>query len=355
MTYHTTISRRSKARIVAVLVGAILISAVQAQVAQSPGTSPDKGNCSPAQPLPPQAVPPKTHRFREFFASTLAAVVQTATGGIVGTLNGRIMDWFGKKGYREGYSNPGMYPAQVDPTQSTAAVDPYGVAETNESQPCDYPAAEQVYDARTGQLIANGDIPYIAAASGYDDTLYAGIAYEVHALAADGNSTSINAATYEFHTGDKFLVYFRPSLPGRLEVYNINPAGQQTLIEPKDIAAGQLTRLGPYQFTGLTGDELLRLVLTPCSNPLLLATTRDIVLADAGPETTSQMAEQPSGGFQLPSCDAPTTRGLDVRTRDIEKVAVDDLTTFALDPVSQQEYDSGQVTPREVTIVFHSI
>ena len=107
-----------------------------------------------------------------------------------------------------------------------------------------------------------------------------------------------------------------------------------------------MTGLGPYQFTNLVGDESLRLVLSPAPTPQLLAATRDIVRVDA--------ATQMRGGVQLGNCDAPTTRGLEeVRTRDIQKVAVDGMTSFALDPVSQQEHDLGQVTPREATIVFH--
>jgi hypothetical protein len=69
---------------------------------------------------------------------------------------------------------------------------------------------------------------------------------------------------------------------------------------------------------------------------------------DAPPQTAP-----PSGGLQLASCGAPTPRGLDVHTRDIQKIAVDGTTSFALDPVSRQELNSGQVTPREATIVFH--
>ena len=142
-----------------------------------------------------------------------------------------------------------------------------------------------------------------------------------------------------------------------MEIYNINPAGQQTLIDSSNMAAGQLSELGPYQFTNLAGDESLRLILSPCSNPQLLATTRDIVRADgAAPPAASGSTVAIGNGVQLSSCGAPTTRGISrkkVRTRDIQKVAVDGSTSFALDPVSQQEQSSGQVDTREVTIVFH--
>jgi hypothetical protein len=43
-----------------------------------------------------------------------------------------------------------------------------------------------------------------------------------------------------------------------MEIYNVNPKGQQTLIDSSDMAAGQMVGLGPYQFTNQTGDESLR-------------------------------------------------------------------------------------------------
>ena len=182
-----------------------------------------------------------------------------------------------------------------------------------------------------------------------EGALYAGIAYEVHIAGADGTfSAPVNSATYEFHTGDKFMVYYRPSLPGHMEIFNINAAGKRTLIDSSNMAAGAMTGLGPYQFTNDGGDETLLLVLSPCSTPQLITTTRDIVKLD----TTAPPSPQ-SNPIQLGNCGAPTARGLDVHTRDIEKVAVEGSTSFALDPVSPKELKSGQVTPREIPIVFH--
>jgi hypothetical protein len=209
--------------------------------------------------------------------------------------------------------------------------------------------ATQVYDSRTGQLATGSADPYAAAVSTDEGVVYAGIAYEVQAISADGHSTPINPATHVFRSGDKFTVYYRPSLPGHMKVYNVNPAGKQTLIDASNMAAGQLITLGPYQFTNLSGDESLRLVLAPCSTRQLLASTRDIVRADAA----EQAAPRTGSAVQLASCGAPTTRGLDVHTRDIQKVAVDGTTSFALDAVSQQELAAGQVMAREVNIVFH--
>jgi hypothetical protein len=424
----------------ALALGAMLAPALLAQVPQ-PGY-PTATQAYPAATAPtfaPTAMPPQAHPIRDLFAGTIATVLQTASGGLVGALNGRLLDWFARKGqaqpatYQAGgypasttvtaaaqypataYPSASAYPAAqasaypttaypttaypttaypttaypttADPTTAypTTAYPPSSAypAATAPSYPAsastytgnaypgpstdasvatqgypapsqasgyptptsNYPAAAQVYDSRTGQVATGGANPYATPSGGYDGTLYAGIAYEVHALTPDGRSTAINAATYEFRTGDKFMVYYRPSLPGHMEIYNVNPAGRQTLIDATNMAAGQLTALGPYQFTNLTGDESLRLVLSPCSSPQLLAATRDIVRADAMPQSSSAV--------QLGSCGAPTARGLDVHTRDIEKVAVDGTTSYALDPVSQQERASGQLTPREATIVFH--
>jgi hypothetical protein len=84
-------------------------------------------------------------------------------------------------------------------------------------------------------------------------------------------------------------------------------------------------------------------VLSGCSTPELLTRTRDIVNVAAG-----------GGGapaLRLNAC-GTTTRGL-VTTRDIQKVAADGTTSFALDPISVSEAASGQLSARVVSIVFH--
>lgn len=173
-------------------------------------------------------------------------------------------------------------------------------------------------------------------------TLYAGLAYEVHLLDANGGSSVVDTASYAFHSGDRFVVHFRPSLPGQMEVYNINASGKQTRIDSTKLAAGQLTTLGPYKFTGDSGDESLKFVLTACSTPDLLTRTRDIVNVGANAASNATLHLAPCG---------TTTRGIE--TRDIEKVALDQSTSFALDPLSPSEVASGQVAPREFFIRFH--
>ena len=225
-------------------------------------------------------------------------------------------------------------------TSAYAAPTQYG-AQTASAYPS---TGTQVYDAQTGQVSTAAGTVYATSPAATDGTLYAGIAYEVHALGPGGTTTPVNPATYIFHTGDRFMVYYRPSMPGRMDVFNINPAGRQTQIDSASMAAGQMASLGPYEFSAMTGDESLRISLSPCSTQQLLVATRDIVNVASSTTATT--------GVQLGTC-GMNTRGLDVRTRDITKVAVDGGTAFALDPVSASELSGGQIATRDVQIVFH--
>jgi hypothetical protein len=404
------------------------------------GTSMYPQSNQPYAGYPGSQPAPQGHFFRDLFAQTIAAVLQTSTGGLLSLISGRIMDWFAHRttsaqapnpyannqypqyptaayannqyaqnpaaGYANSqypqsptsaYTSPNSYPSAYpsNPSQQSA----YGPTATQPSPyttpgqsypspatpgyatpPAAYPnasagqvgatdpfavnspgnngygttagyggATAQVYDSRTGQLVTGTANPYATRAVGTENALYAGIAYEVHAIAADGQTTPVNTATYAFHTGDKFMVYYRPSLPGHMEVYNVNASGQKTLIDSSNMAAGQMVGLGPYQFANQAGDETLQMVLSPCTNPQLLAATRDIVKVDASSNGSA------AGGLRLGNCGAPTARGVDVTTRDIQKVAVEGTTSFALDPLSGQEVSSGQVIPRQAIIVFHHL
>lgn len=313
------------------------------------------------QPQYPQGYvgqPQQPNTLRQVFANTLTSVMQgvstAATAGIVQGVNGSLVNWFDRQQQGATYSSypstaaayppSPAYPTSPPPTPSTYPT-PAG-----QGYPPQYydPNAAQVYDAQTGQLAGNSANAYLEAssASSYGNTLYAGVAYEVHAVGTNGMTTAVNPASYLFRTGDQFVVYYRPSMPGRMEVYNVNPLGQQTRIDAVEMAAGQMAKLGPYQFSGTAGQESLRLVLMPCSTAQLMTATRDIV------NVSGSMPGQPSaGGFALSSCTA--TRSVNkIKTRDIAKVAVDGMTSFALDPVSPQEYSSGQLDGRDVTIVF---
>lgn len=388
------------------LAGALMSIAMGVASAQTPPTYPDPYTAAGQTPqtMPP-AAPAPANPIRNAFAATLSSVLQGAlSAGTMGLSNlvvGGITDWFDRKRRPQAHFGTPYYPGTVpgaptttpgypatypqDPSAAGAAQtdpyaapyppatqDPYAVPQYPASQ--GYPAAPaypdpqgytsqtsaygsgtQYYDAQTGQsLQPTADTYPYAYASGTDtSTLYAGIAYEVHALLPDGNSMPVSPATHEFRTGDRFMVHFRPSVPGIMEVYNINPAGLQTRIDVKEMAAGQLSSLGPYEFAAMKGDESLRLVLSPCSTPQLLTATRDIVNVSG--------ASPAGGGVQLSSCGSPATRAVPnragktdarVTTRDIRNIALDGSISFALDPVSTQEISSQQWASREVTIVF---
>jgi hypothetical protein len=183
-------------------------------------------------------------------------------------------------------------------------------------------------------------------------SLYAGLAFEVHALSRTGESVPVDPATYSFASGDRFVVMYRPSLPGQVAIYNVNPLGQEKKIDAVNVAAGELTRLGPYEFRDNVGREVLRLILTPCRSAQLIATTRDIVKVEDTPSTAAAASPVP-GALGLPDCSVVASREVRPQTRDIVKVGAEEGTMFALDQVSQQEIQAGSITPRELTLTFN--
>jgi hypothetical protein len=310
--------RRVGLRVRAIVVAAA--AALGAASAQTPLQAPtgpvDPGNVTAAPqdaaaaiPAAPQAGTARTS-MRDVFAGTLAAVLQasgsTLALGLAQAVTGGLTGWFGRK---------------LNPRSGPSA------------------------EAAAAPVTPVAPVPPDSSAVAADVPLVAGLAFEVHALGANGASVPVDPATHQFRTGDRFVVYFRPALPGYMDVYNVNAAGIVTHIDSLELAAAQLTRLGPYEFAALTGDEQLRLVLSPCSTPALVGATRDIVkVPDAVPT---------SPGLAIHSCAGPVTRSLsDVPTRDIRKVAVEGNTGFALDPLSPDELASGQLATREVTIRF---
>jgi hypothetical protein len=295
-----------------------------------------------AQPVQPFAAPPQfgatespKRILKNMFAASLAAMTTTVGGtvltGLTEAITGGITNWFKRK--------PKGQPETAALAAAPAPVPPAPV----------FAQAPQFFDAQTGA--ATTPDPAVAQAlaapsvAGVPGEIFAGLAFEVHAVMPGGATVPVNPATHEFRTGDRFVLHYRPTLPGQMTVFNINPAGTQSQIDRVDLAAGQLAQLGPYEFAAMTGDDRLRLVLSPCSTPELLAATRDIVnVAGAAP-----------GALNLAAC-SPVTRSIrNVPTRDIRKVGVDGTTAFALDPVSASEFGSGQLAPREVTIVFRHL
>jgi hypothetical protein len=309
----------------------------------------------PAGGVQPGAAPSSS--LKTLFASSVGAVLAASGGALVGAiaqgLVGSIVNWFDRKkssgatatspayGAATGgaYAYPPAAPAQT-PYPGTSADPGTGAYPGANSYPGTnaYPGATQ-YGANSTMTSAYGG----PTTTGVGPTagIYAGVAYEVHMVDAAGNSTPVDPGSYVFRTRDRFVVYYRPSLPGYMEVYNTNAAGRQTKIDDAPMAAGQLMKLGPYQFAGATGNESLTMALTPCSTPELLVATRDIV--NVAPSSSN-------GNFQLQGC-GMRTRGL-VQTRDIQKVGIEGTTSFALDPVSAPELANGKLAPRSVTIGF---
>jgi len=171
--------------------------------------------------------------------------------------------------------------------------------------------------------------------------LHAGVAYEVHLIGPEARP--VDPKTHEFRTGDRFQVYYRPTLPGRITVSNVNPKGQEATIDAVEAAAGQLLVLGPYEFVDKQGNETLRIVLSPCSTAALMVATRGIVRVSGAPATGD-------GAVRLADCDSAKTRALAGKVRDIRKTSTDGVTSFAMDRVSDQELASGAVAPRETKI-----
>jgi hypothetical protein len=171
-------------------------------------------------------------------------------------------------------------------------------------------------------------------------TLHAGVAYEVHLIGREARA--VDPKAHVFRTGDRFQVYYRPTLPGRITVSNINPKGNEATIDAVEAAAGQLLVLGPYEFVDKQGNETLRIVLSPCSTGALMVATRGIV------KVSGSAAGE--GALRLADCGSAKTRALSGKVRDIRKTSTDGVTTFAMDRVSDQELASGAVAPRETKI-----
>jgi hypothetical protein len=323
------------------------------------------------QPAYPTAMgtAPRTS-LRDLFVGTLAVAAQ-ATGtqlvmGLAQAVTGGLASWFSRKTGTSGLAGqnlaatpaimppPVALPAQPTPPPMVAPMPVPGDPNVFPTQAAPVALGAtppvQYFDAQTGAVIAQDPVPLAANIPMGDGggSLFAGLAYEVHAIQADGTATPVNPASHEFRTGDRFIVLYRPTLPGRMEVYNINAAGRRTHIDSAELAGGELARLGPYEFAAGTGDEQLKLILTPCSSPALTLATRDIVNVSG-----SLPAPTPGAGLSLAGCGGPVTRSADgPATRDIRKVAVEGTTGFALDPVGTDERATGQLAPREVTILF---
>jgi hypothetical protein len=238
---------------------------------------------------------------RGIFAATVAALIAQGVGNGIGTalsetLSGSITRWFGR-----------APAADSTATQQPAAADSGAPAETERP--------------------------------------HAGLAFELHLIGADGATRAVDPSRHAFKTGDRFQIFYRPTLPGRINVFNVDPQRRESQIDSLQVAAGQLATLGPYQFVGEKGNETLRMVLAPCSSAAMAAATRKIVKVES-----PTVAADPA--VRLGECSDSKTRGQKAKIRSIRKAPMDGLTAFALDPLSKEEIKSGAVAPREVRVAL---
>jgi hypothetical protein len=236
---------------------------------------------------------------------------------------------------------PGQMPGAALPTMPSGMPDSMGGR----------PASGMPAGVMTAAAQAPLGMPATSMPPSTPSNLYAGLAYEVQAIGRSGETLTVDPATHYFATGDRFIVMYRPSLPGQVAIYNVNPLGQEKKIDAVNVAAGELTRLGPYEFRHNAGTEVMRLILSPCLNDGLMATTRDIVKVDDMQPVGA--ASPPASALNLPSCSMVAAQSARPQTRDIVKVGAEEGTMFALDPVAQQEVQSGNYTARELTLTFN--
>ena len=330
---------------------------------------------SQAQMPDPMAVPPppqpqKQNPLKQLFAGTLTAVLQT-TGvglatGLTQVMTGAITNWFNRP--RKGAANN----IAVDPNAGMGAMpagtmDPMAGMQPNPMggmpAPSGMPgAAPDPMGGMSPAAPMGGAALTPGAQMGMQPsmppTIYAGLAYEIQLISRTGATMTVDPATHVFATGDRFVMMYRPSLPGQVVLYNTTyspdgrPLGPEKIVDTVNVAAGELTRLGPYEFRNNQGMEQLRLVLTACRNEQLMATTRDIVKVEDVPVATQASTASPAINFQ--NCSSVATRGVDgLQPRDIVKVSSEEGTMFALDPVSPQEMQAGNIAPRELTLAFN--
>lgn len=290
-------------RSLAVCIAIAFAGSTHAQSMESlPSGMPD-----PALPGAASVALPSGPSARSIFVGTIAALLAQGVGTALSQgLAGSITRWFGK----------GPAPGEARAPQAMAT--PMG-----------------------GDAAPMKREPDVASAPN------AGVAFEVHAMAADGTSRPVDPAKHVFRTGDRFQVHYRPALPGRVDVFNINPRGIESRVDGVEVAAGQLATLGPYRFVDAKGLEALKLVLAPCASPALASQTRSIVKAGAAPGAAAT-----APAVRIAECGDPRMRSMGVKARTITRTTQEGSTSFALDPLSRSELSSGLIGAREVRIAL---
>ncbi len=344
--------------------------------AQSPGTPaypaahPGYATNSPA----PAQNSPQRFRMRDLFAATLATVVQSSGVALASSLsqgmNGAITQWLGRKSTTR--SAEFAYPSATGATAPMPAPYPNYESAPDSSaapQPGMPGGAPDTYPGANGypgqdSYPGTDSYPMPGAAGGAADIgfpnngdVYAGIAYEIHTLSPGGVSQRIDPQNHTFRGGERFMVHYRPSLPGLIRVFNTDGRGRTTQIDSTQSGGGGLESLGPYEFADEPGNEVLILELQPCANSALMTATRSIVKVGSAGMPNAEYPNAPNAvptpaSLNLGNCGRPATRGLKTKTRSIRKVDVEDGTSFALDAVAPAEMASGSLAARQVTITL---
>ena len=354
---------------------------MQMPMPQMPMTDP---NMQMPQPMPqPQPAQKRENPFKQLFAGTLSAALQTTGAGLATGLtqlmSGAIQNWFNRP--RKGQANniapdpnagmgamppmpagtydpmAGMQPPPMPP--STDGMQPGSMGGPGPGNPGyaggGMPGAPPDPMGGGAAMV----MPQMGMQPSTPPAIYAGLAYEVQWISRTGETRTVDPATHTFASGDRFVVMYRPSLPGQVILYNVTygpdgrALGPEKQVDLVNVAAGELTRLGPYEFRHNQGREVLRLALTPCRSDALMATTRDIVKVDDDTPVASQAAPA-APAISFPNCSQMSTRSVDgLQPRDIVKVGEEGGTSFALDPVSPQEIQAGNYAARELTLNFN--
>lgn len=256
----------------------------------------------------------------------LAPLIPTIVQGLGSTL----LNWFGRRLLTpSGQIQSSAPPGQIQSLTSTEQVQSPDSSAAGRPPQAPEPGVVSQPAAQVGTPVPQGD-------------LQAGIAYEIYVQGPESQWIRVDPQTFVFATGQQFVVAYRPNLPGRVAVYNVNPRGQETAIDSKNVSGGQLATLGPYEFSGQKGDELLKIVLAPCVSPQMPVITGDIArVANAAVNALP---------FRLSQCTPETDAPRPVGTRDIKKVSMEGGIAFGLDKLSESELQTGNLTPRSLAI-----
>ena len=151
-----------------------------------------------------------------------------------------------------------------------------------------------------------------------------GIAYRLYRLNPDRSEVTVDPDTV-FRAGDRIVVRFMTNLPGTLNVSNLDAAGQVQDLGHGYVEGGRMARIGPFEFYGTPGRDILTLNLQPCK--------RIGEAGESGLETLKLSYGAPSVPIDarvvdaLPSCAAILNRP----TQKVESlIVVDERTAYSV-------------------------